>query len=201
MASPDIITACNRVLVELMQLKRGLEDVAEDSSHHLHNPILVSAVASGMTPPASTGTERCFAKVDSNEPLRTEFVRPLRVAIDALGEVAARSEATAANARCIWATWAATHALYNDSFTLYENIKSSDIEFTCVYLMAHGEEEHMNTLATGFGGHDTYMRMGEFEQWIWDDGHEVLSTQMEYENESVDGWVEDLGSEFKWPEW
>lgn len=201
MASPDIITACNRVLVELMQLKHGLEDVAEDSSHSLHNPILVSAVAPGMTPQVSTGTERCFAKVDSNEPLRTEFVRPLRMAIDALGEVAARSEATAANAQCIWATWAATHALYNDSFTLYENIKNSDIEYTCVYQMAQGEEEHMNALATGFGGNDTYMRMGEFEQWIWDDGHEVLSTQMEYENESVDAWVEDLGSEFQWPEW
>tara|TARA_B100000886_G_C20347104_1_gene459148 strand:- start:303 stop:908 length:606 start_codon:yes stop_codon:yes gene_type:complete len=201
MASPEIIAACDRVLAELMGLKRGLEAVAEDSGHRLHNPILVTAVADGMEPPASTGTQRCFARVDTNEPLRTEFVRPLRAAIDALGEVAQQSEATVANTRCIWATWAATYALYNHSFTLYEHIKTDDIEFTCVYLMARGEEEHMCSFATAFGGQETMFNMGGFEAWVLEEAHEPLSTQLDLEDESVAGWVEGLGSEFEWPMW
>ena len=193
MASSDIIAACDRVLVELMALKLGLEDVSEDSEHPLHNPLLGPAMG--------TDTERCFAKVDTNAQLRTEFAHRVRTAIDALCEVAQRSEETAANTRCIWATWAATYGLYNYSFTLYDDIKIDDIEFTCVYQMAHDEEVRMHTITTEFGGEDTYSRMGDFEQWIWEDPT-PLSVLLEDEEESVARWVDRMGSkEFHWSEW
>lgn len=77
MASQEITSACDRVLAELMGLKRRIEAVSEDLSHPLHNPILVTAVADGMVQPVSTGTQRCFEKVEAwvmeeaHEPLST----------------------------------------------------------------------------------------------------------------------------------